>query len=805
MTAREEIELLKETAKLRAEISNSLEGYIEGLKRAKAVDQEIIKLRNIENDVLAKKNAALKLGTAAGIAEAAKQQRILGILINETDVLEKQNNILKDNLKTVNKTNLLMEKGAASMVKAVANLPNLIESGYGKIKSLGLFDMDKAIKKSALSMGLMTNEANSFRNDIGKASEYTLDMGVGIEELAKYQSDYSEALGRTVMLNKEGLKAMADMAAATALGAEGAVALAADFEQVGLSAERTRDFVEQTMNDSHKMGLNSSKVIKNIQQNFKLLNKYNFKGGIKGLAAMAVSSTKLGVDMNSITGMADKLFDIEPAVEMSAQLQVMGGEWAKMSDPFHMMNEARTTMSALNEEVYNAAASAFHFNSATDEFESSAMEMQKLRKVSEITGIALEELAKGGRKAAEFTKIKGQISFKADKDTKEFLVNTAKFDKGRAYIEMDIDGKKTKRFLNELDGNNLKQLEIEVKKKKTLEEYAKSSRTFDDALMNVINQLKAKLLPFVEVLDKELIPKLDVWIKSLKDGKWLEKIENFAKYIGGVVSDIAGFVMDNPIWTTALIGLAKGLSFLAQKANWLMNGLALAEGFNIGTGFSSLGKSLAGPLGMLGKSVNVLAVGIAGWAAGKWLGGKVSELRGKKSTEEGDTASMWTAGSAALAGAAIGSVFGGVGAIPGYLIGAGIGALVGGFGGKVVGDAYNQPSHDGVIPAGYQPKQFDKGTAILKNGTINPINNKDDLLTMKPDGPVAKKLGTADNSPNVVKHEFNELRINGELKVTTPGNTSASVDLLRSPEFIRSITHMIQVEMQRGKNQVQKA
>ena len=40
------------------------------------------------------------------------------------------------------------------------------------------------------------------------------------------------------------------------------------------------------MNDASSMGLNASKVIKNIQNNIKLLNRYNFKGGVKGLAKM---------------------------------------------------------------------------------------------------------------------------------------------------------------------------------------------------------------------------------------------------------------------------------------------------------------------------------------------------------------------------------------------------------------------------------------------------------------------------------------------------------------------------------------
>jgi hypothetical protein len=810
MTPREEVALLKEQAELRAQISNSLEGYIDGLKRAKAVDVEINRLRKIEGDVQAKINAARAAGNAA---EEAKQQRILDILKSQTDVLEEQNNILKDNLKTVNKTNLLMAKGAASMVKTVANLPNLIEKGYGKIKGLGLFEMDKAIKKSALSMGLMTSDSKQFRSDIKMAADDTLIMGVGIEELAKYQSDYSEALGRTVMLNKEGLKAMADMAAATALGAEGAASLAADFEQQGLSAERTRDFVEQTMNDSHKMGLNASKVIKNMQQNFKLLNKYNFKGGIKGLEKMAETTTRLGIDMNSVTGMADKLFDIEGAVDMSAQLQVMGGEWAKMSDPFHLMYMARNDMEGLTEEIGKAAQSSVHFNDKTKEFEISAMEMHRLRKIAEQTGVDYETLATAGKNAAKFTKIRGQISFNADKDTKEFLTNTAKFDEqGRAYIEMDIDGKKTKKFLSELDGSNMTQLNAMIKQKKTLEQYAKDSRTFDEALTNFINQLKVKLLPFVEALNDKLMPRLDGWIDTLKKGKWLDKLESWAKTISGWITTIGGWMMDHP-WQTAIIGgfaigAAKFGGFLWDLGKWFANGISMGEGFNLATGGAGGGAGGGGLLGKMGGLFNKFGgsvVKIGGYIALAANAASLIYSATKNIKKEGFGEGL----KHTLKDNAF-KILGGVaGAMIGGPVGAGIGASIGSMfdsDTKVANDAvFTKPLNDGGIPAGFPPKQFDKKTAIIKNNTITPINNKDDLLTMKPDGPVAKKLGTADNSPNVVKHEFGDLRINGELKITTPGNSNTSVDLLKSPEFIRSITHMIQVEMQRGKNQVQKA
>jgi hypothetical protein len=44
------------------------------------------------------------------------------------------------------------------------------------------------------------------------------------------------------------------------------------------------------------------------------------------------------------------------------QLQVMGGAWAKLADPFHLMYMARNDMKGLTEEIANASQASMHLN-----------------------------------------------------------------------------------------------------------------------------------------------------------------------------------------------------------------------------------------------------------------------------------------------------------------------------------------------------------------------------------------------------------------------------------------------------------
>jgi hypothetical protein len=669
--------------------------------------------------------------------------------------------------------------------------------------------MDKAIKQSSLSMGLLSTQSSMFRQDIKNASKDTIEIGVGIEDLAKIQSQYSDEIGRSVMLNESGLKAISQIAVTTGLGVDGAAQMAAHMEQQGYSAERTAEFVNQTMNDASKMGLNASKVVKNIQSNIKLLNKYNFKGGINGLKKMAETVTKLGVDMNFATGMADKLFDIEGAVDMSAQLQVMGGAWSKLADPFHLMYMARNDMAGLTEEIGKAAESSVTF-SKDGGLEISALEMHRLRKIAEQTGIAYEDLAQAGKNARKQTEIRRQMSFAVDDETREFLANTAKFtEKGEAYIEVKGE-KKMLKTLSEADRTFLKN---QLQEKQNLEERAKEARSFDEVLNNTINLFKSSLLPFLETLSDKLIKNMDNFVEKIKKERWLERIEYFAGEMGKLIGVVGGWIIDNP-WTS-IVGL-----LIANKAQWIANGRLLALGFNMGTmgkgggpgGTFANSRTAAGytrgvggqmsPMSFgqkaMGKNVlgGRLAMGTMGsMAAGAGLGiaGIGLDYGRSKMDDPESTGGKWLGvGSSALKGAGIGMMFGPWGAA----IGGVLGGLYGAYDEFIAkGEEANSSVQSGVQDGLFHGTNKSR-RAILQNGQVTPIDNKDDLLALKKDGIIDKNIGSKVEG-GVIKHEFGDIKITGELVLTTPGGERVSTEILKDPQLIRTLTRMIHVETEK--------
>jgi hypothetical protein len=794
------VEELKKSLDQQQELNDLSNSYAKTIKKIKdmqttikALQEDMVKQRLAESDAQKELNKAYKSGNKKNIDDAKKQLEIEKAKIKWLDDEVKKNKQLSDLLATQLKTSTKMGSIFKQSGKDLMSVVTGIKTVYAKLHFAEIFDMSKAIKTSALQMGILSNQSQQFSKDIQAAAMDTIDYGVGIGDIAKLQATYSDELGRTVQLGKEGAKALASMSVATGLGAEGSAKMAADFDQIGISAQRTAEYVEQTMNDAHALGINSSKIIKNISNNISLLNKYNFKNGVKGLADMAKSTTKLGVDMSFASGFADKLLDIEGAVDMSAQLQVLGGEWAKLADPFKLMNMARNDMEGLTKAITDATASTAKFNSKTGEFDISALEMSRLRTIAQQTGLALDDLVKSGKNAAKFTKIKSQISINVDKDTQEFIASTAQLDKtGKASIQIN-GGKK---YLDTLNESDKAQLLAASKQRESMEQRAKDSQTFDDQLKNTYTMFKQLLVPLVEAINTKLGPTLQGLVTKFKDPKFLDGILKFSESIGNFIAGVGNFIVKFP-------KLSAGLFIMFEAGKWLLNGIALGKGFNMTASVGGGGGGGGGS--MLGGISKGLGTKLGGALGGAAVGG-VNALSANSIGE----------GVGNVAGGAIGGLLGSFLGPLGTALGGQLGSMLGG----AIGDAFSGkkkgsnegPSmiNDGIIKFNDKDKftKVDDGTMIagtnengnkdlaraIQNSSAPNFQNKEKLISGARNGQQSGGMGGG--IPGSLNVTFGEIKFGGSIELKSGGNSNPEVGrtLLNTPSFIRDITKMIHME-----------
>ena len=796
---------LERQAKLRQDISSSLAKYNEAITDLRHKQKVINDLEKQQ------KKLAEEMSRLSG--QDLKEAEIkLSILEEQTAEIRKQGKLIQDAVESIDAKKIardeLFSKGAMSLGKAIGSLDKTIISGYNKLKSLGLFDMDKAIKKSALEMGVLSKEAIGYRTTIKEVAKRTNMIGIGVKELSELQSNYTEELGRNVMMSEQGMEAMAQIAASTGLGAQGTAKMASDMENVGLSTERVGEFVGKALNKSHKLGLNATKTMKNLTGGMKLLNKYNFKDGLAGLQKMAETVTKLGVGMDFAAGFADKLWNVEGAVDMSAQLQVMGGEFAKMADPFHLMYMARNDLNGLTEELANAAAASAKFNDKTKEFDISAMEMHRLKVIAEQTGISYDELATAGKNAAKFTRIKSQLSFSIEggedgKAMQDFITNKSTFNKdGKATIKIGSDTK----LLSQLSATDKQSIKTMMKQEESMKQRAEESKTFDETLNNFVNGLKVSLLPFIEAMEP-MIGGLQKLSERFVAGEWPKKIEKLAGQVGDLVTTIGSWIIDNPIEAAMAYAATKITGFLFEKATWIANGLALSQGFNMG----NTGASSAWQPGQVGPQAG-------GMSRMKGVGmGAVASLAGAGIGMANEAGVFGEKGSTGhkMAGIGAGALeWGGTGAMIGSLIapgiGTAIGAAIGGLAGGIKGaydeGMFGEQSHDAVFDSykqGYKKNTkgsgFAKKRSIVEGGKIHPIDDMDKLVAMKKGGTINNAMNQSVGNQSM-RVDFGEITINGKLEVTSPGSPGLSMDLMKDPQFKRDITRVVSAEIEKNRN-----
>ena len=791
------------------DVNSGLDGYIDGVKKLSKLKDD---LSNIEEQI-----GKLKQKQVGATAEENDlyEARIV-YLKKQYELINEQREALKGAVKEAKTLKMVAGEAGAAMVKGTAKFFGNLPGFFDKFKEF--FEMDKAIRTTVTQMGVLGKQGDVVRQNIKAAAVNTQMFGAGIKEIAEIQAQYTEDLGRNVMLSQQSLEAVAQMGKSTGLGLEGATEMAVQFDKMGISAQKTGEFIQQTLDESKSMGINATKVMKNINQNFKMLNKYRFKDGIKGLIKMAETATKLGVDMEFASSMSDKIWNIEGAVEMSAQLQVLGGAWSQLADPFKLMYMARNDMEGLTKSIAEAASESMTF-AKDGSIQLNAMEMQRLKLVAEQTGLEYDKLVEAGKTAFKLSKIKMQ-SGGLTPDMQEFLANTAEFKDGKATVELKA-GPKLVQFLTEQDKEEIKKMQAE---KKSMEERAYQAQSFDEKITNLINMVKITLLPIIEGITEVLDPIVQKFMSKDSDFKkmFVELGKNLGEFAINVAKGVKWFVetVDKYFGPEGLLGLYLG-SVLLEKASWIANGFALAKGFMLGSGGGMFGGkgsipgmgttiganspvSLGNGTGsamttggkLMGKNVfgGKLAMGTMGSvAAGAGLGVAgvgTDYLRDSIYGEGSKKGRGLGVASAALKGAGMGMMFGPWGAAIGGLLGAGYG---------IYDEYFKEPTDDNFV----SPNKFGqnhKKRAIVENGSITPIHNKDQFFSAKPGGVIDKAMAGTKSGVSNSKIELGELKINGNISLNLPGMEKIAIDLSKNAEFRRNISTIVQNEINKNIN-----
>lgn len=476
---------------------------------------------------------------------------------------------------------------------------------------------DKVIKSTILSLGMSGTKATEMRGSFEESAGLVARMGGNLEDIQAIMQGYADETGRARSLSAEMVTDITAIGKGTGLGVEQATKLGAQFELMGYDAKGTMEYVQGVVDTSERMGVNTTKVLKNISDNFKRLNTYTFQQGVKGFAQMAMYAEKFRIDINQALNAADVARSLEGAVDLAANLQIMGGEFAK-TDPFEMLFLSRNDPAKFTEKIADMTKGVVSFRKMADgSFEKfiSPADRDRLAAVAKSLGMEASELTQIAERQAEIQKMRQQMAGMglSDKE-KELIEGAAIFNQETGKFEAKIGGQ-----MRDISKLTEAQARSFASESKSLKDRALEAQTFDEAFKATINELKSALLPILNAVNKVLIAIRPTVVKMTE---WITKGPAAWAKVAGL------FILSAGLFKTSGIFFGKMLDNFVSKSkllNIFSKTPAAGGGGVTGTDYITKGGAIRKGAGGLaaGKGLKALGTGGAVGAAAVGLGAGV--------------------------------------------------------------------------------------------------------------------------------------------------------------------------------------
>ena len=480
-------------------------------------------------------------------------------------------------------------------------------------------------------------KADQMRTSFEDSAKAVALMGGSLKDAQQVQEGFANETGRARTMTAKMVEDMVAIGRGTGLGVEEAVKLGAQYELMGIDVTKTTQMVQDIVDTSERMGINTTKVLKGVNDNFKRLQTYSFQGGVKGMMKMSQYATKLNIDMNQALNAADIAKSLEGAIDLAAKLQVMGGEFAK-GDPFELLFLSRNDPEKFTEKINNMTKGLVTLRKKTDgTFEKfiSPADRDRMASVEKSLGLQNGELTQQALRMYDIQKMKqNMLASPLSKEDQEAVSGAAIFNSKTNSFEVKIGS--TMKNISDLTSKEAKMF---VDHQRLLSDRAKDSLTFQESLEAMLASFKTTLLPMLRGFG-ELIKPMASLAKTINSA--LDKIDH------GILAGAGKFLGVVMLLGVAIKGFLAAGRFI-QTAAYTLTGAKMGLGSS--GGFS----------GMLNRSRN--GIPPVGGTGGNTGGSTTKAVRGmgtKTMAAKGAMAQSIGKGKM-MAGAGIGVAAAGIG------------------------------------------------------------------------------------------------------------------------------------------------
>lgn len=469
----------------------------------------------------------------------------------------------------------------------------------------------------AREMGMNAKEAQAYTEVLTDRTEkLAMKYGVAAEQVRELQRNISVATSRQLMLNESQAEGFLQLN--KLVGSSTVTKFTEEMMNgMGGQLDSVQGAVSKAYASAAKSGLNAQKVSEKIANNLNMANKLSFRTGIEGLTRMAIQAEKVGLSLNSVESAANAFMEIDDAIEASARLNMLGGQFGMFGgNPLDMAYEANADPEALMERITKMAQGAAKFDAQKGYATVDPVMMDMLRNAAKAMGMSPDELVGSAKKQASNAYKESHINsaYKNMGLTKEqidFLINKSDVKDGKVMfttkggekVDLGKSGQVSKEVIEEMmKYQGMSDRDI-------MEENARSLSSINEILTGIKESIKAMFAKFVE----GLFPKMQGDLKQF--GAWAKnKLEPLAKNVGESVRGAYDWLKEHKEPIKSLIShVISFLKFATEHWKILLSVLAAKKLFGMANSLG-MGKGLGGKAAR--GAANAIGRG------GKWLGKK---------------------------------------------------------------------------------------------------------------------------------------------------------------------------------------
>lgn len=388
-----------------------------------------------------------------------KQAQELNHKRQETETLNE-----KEIFRLRRENNLAMEKRLRTYDAVIKSISKI----WGQVKQGGSYWLkynEQAIS-DAKRLGMSLKSAYAYQTAMMQTSkELARNFGMTADQAMKMQQSFFEATGKATLLSKSQMEDVA--AASKILGTESVASAIKIMDNMGSTAGEAVELMDRTYQRAANSGFDTVQMSKKFVENMSLANKLTFRSGVDGISRMTLLSERMKFNLQNVASVADKFSSIEGAINGSAQMQMLGGQYASsFGNPMAVLYESMANPEALYKRMLKTFSTQAVFNKETGEAEIDPYQLQLMKEAAKAIGVNPDEAVSSAKAQVKNKEIDAVIARNFNlkgikEEDKVHLENMAQFNKETGTWNVSytgLDGEKRTIDINSLSARDMKEI-----------------------------------------------------------------------------------------------------------------------------------------------------------------------------------------------------------------------------------------------------------------------------------------------------------------------------------------------------------